>query len=118
MRFGADLKVSRSSAALMQLCESDGNRRVEPAAKIKRSALTAGMHCCATGAAFLRCRRLTMMWWAGPRRQCLCRGSPPPHGAGDDIVLDSSSSSENKNWNRFCIKNKIILIYRINKWKQ
>ena len=34
-----------------------------------------------------------MTWLAGPRSQCLCRGCTPPHGAGDDIILDSSSSS-------------------------
>ena len=33
LRFGADLQVTRSSAARMQQCKSDGNRRVEPAAK-------------------------------------------------------------------------------------
>ena len=95
--------VTWSSAARMQLCESDGNRPVEPAAKnqavsaksvdeevgeevgnagsthllwmfvfsprsqspcimLLLSALTAGPAFCATGAAFLRCRRLTMMW--------------------------------------------------------
>ena len=102
LRFGADLQVTRSSAARMQQCKSDGNRRVEPAAKnqavsaksvdeevgdevgnagsthlwmivfsprsqslcimLLLSALIAGHAFCATGAAFLRCRRLTMMW--------------------------------------------------------
>ena len=33
LRFEADLQVTRSSAARMQLCKSDGNRRVEPAEK-------------------------------------------------------------------------------------
>ena len=102
LSFEADLMVARSSAACVQLCASDENRRVElastkPAMSANSvdeearedkdragsthlwmfvfsprsqslcgmfliSALTAGHAFCATGAAFLRCRRLTMMW--------------------------------------------------------